>query len=37
MPAKDESRRNLAQVCFLLFLVLVTYGNCLLNDFIYDD
>ena len=37
MPAKDESRRELAQVCFLLFLVLATYGNSLLNGFIYDD
>ena len=37
MPVKDQSRREILQVCFLLFLATVTYANSLLNGFIYDD
>ncbi len=37
MPVKNQSRREINQVCFLLFLALATYANSLLNGFIYDD
>jgi len=37
VPVKNQSRREINQVCFLLFLALATYANSLLNGFIYDD
>jgi tetratricopeptide (TPR) repeat protein len=37
MNIKSEKKQKTEHICFLLLVALVTYGNTLLNGFVYDD